>query len=90
MRLFGDFHGKSLVLLFGFVLLYWAPLWYLFGTAKSHNRPRAISKITKWVPIVLLIVLRLWEGLVFIQFLWLHEFPCNSSAPSFWDSSFNV
>ena len=35
----------------GFVLLHWAPLrTYLFGTAKGHNRPRAISKTMKWVP----------------------------------------
>ena len=26
---------------------------YLFETAKGHNRPRAIPKIMKWVPIVL-------------------------------------
>ena len=46
--------GKGVVLPFGFVLSRRSPLWmYLFGAAKDHNRPSAISKIAKWVPISL-------------------------------------
>ena len=44
---------------------------FSFVTAKVHNRPRAISKIMKWVQIiVLLIVLCLQKGGVLVQFLW--------------------
>ena len=50
----GDVHGKGFVLSLGFVLPRRAPLrMYLFGAAKGHDRLRAISKIVKWVPIVL-------------------------------------
>ena len=52
MRPFGDLHLKSLVLSFGFFLSDFGLL-YFFGTGKGHNGPRAISKIMKWVPIVL-------------------------------------
>ena len=53
-RLFGDLHGKGVVLSSGFVLSRQAPLrMHLFGTAEGHNGPRAISKIMKWLPIVM-------------------------------------
>ena len=53
-QLSGNMYGKSVVLLFGFVLSHPAPLWmYLLGTAKGHDWVRAISKIMKWVRIVL-------------------------------------
>ena len=52
--LFGAIYGKGVVLLFGFVLSWRARPWvYLFGTAKGHNGPRAISKIMNRVSIVL-------------------------------------
>ena len=50
----GDIHWKGVVFSFEVVLWRQAPLrMYLFETAKGRNRPRAISKIVKWVPIVL-------------------------------------
>ena len=65
--------GYSAMLSFGSVLSCRAPLrMYFFGTAKGHNGPRAISKIMKWMPIVVCS----WvcddcgkEG-VFTQFWW--------------------
>ena len=48
----------------------WAPQqMFLFGTTKGHNGLNAISKIMRWMAIVLLIVLCLWEGGLCIQFL---------------------
>ena len=43
---------------------------YLLWTAKGHGRPRAIAKITKWVPIVLCSIAGLWDDGVLKQFLW--------------------
>ena len=45
-QLFGNNYGKGIVLLFVFVRLCWVNLrMCLFGAAKDHNGPRAISKI---------------------------------------------
>ena len=49
VRLFGAIHGKGSDL-----SSHVGTLWmYGFGTVKGRNAPRAISKIMKWVPIVL-------------------------------------
>ena len=53
--------GYWVTLSFGFVLSCGARLWiYLFGTAKGHNRPTAISEMGNCI--VPLIVQCLWEG----------------------------
>ena len=68
VQLFDNIHRKGVVLSFGLVLSRRAPpQMYLFGAAKGHTGPMAISKIMKWV--VLLIVHCLWERGVVIQFV---------------------
>ena len=46
---------------FGFVLSRRAPLqMHLFGSAEGHNGPRAMSKIMKWVLLIVLVRRFLW------------------------------
>ena len=77
-RLFGNFHGKSDVLLFGMRT-------YLFGTVKAH-KARDTGHFNDYEVgangVVLLIVLCVREGWVFVRFC--GQSVCSPSEP-FWE-----
>ena len=81
VQLFGDVHGKGVMLSFRFVFVCQAPLWmYLFRAAKRHNKPNPYRVGADCI--VLLIALCLWEGGMFTQILWP---KCLLSSGPFWE-----